>query len=69
LRTRAVTLMKEDVLALGRLVSATMHELSRILIKDQTASFDYIIKHEEEINTACQKIEEKCLDLLSETRN
>jgi phosphate transport system protein len=60
--------MKEDVLALGRLVSATMHELSRILCKDQTASFEYIVKHEEEINAACQKIEEKCLDLLAENK-
>ena len=69
MKTRAVTLMKEDVLALGRLVSDTMHELSRILRKDQTASFEHIIKHEEEINSSCQKIEEKCLDLLNEHKD
>ncbi|MBX9689953.1 MAG: hypothetical protein K2X27_24800 [Candidatus Obscuribacterales bacterium] len=69
MKTRAVTLIKEDVLALGRLVSATMHELSRILRKDQSASFEQIITHEEEINESCIKIEEKCLDLLSEHKN
>lgn len=69
LKTRAVTLMKEDVLALGRLVNDTMQELMRILRKDQTASFDHIIKYEEDINTSCLKIEEKCLDLLSECKD
>ncbi len=69
MKTRAVTLMKEDVLALGRLVSETMHELSRILRKDPSASFEHIIKHEEEINSACLKIEEKCLDFLAENRD
>jgi phosphate transport system protein len=68
LKTRAVTLIKEDVLALGRLVTASMHELSRILRKDETASFDSIMKHEEEINEACKNIEEKCLDFLSENK-
>lgn len=61
--------MKEDVLVLGRLVSATMQELSKILRKDQNASFDLVIKHEEEINSACHKIEEKCLDLLGEHKD
>ena len=69
MKTRAITLMKEDVLAQGRLVNATMHELTRILLKDQNASFDIIIKHEEEINIACKNIEEKCLDLLSENKD
>ena len=69
MKTRVVTLMKEDVLALGRLVSDTMQELSRVLRKDPTASFDHMIKHEEEINSSCQKIEEKCLDLLSEHKD
>lgn len=69
LKTGAVTLMKEDVLALGRLVSDTMHELSRILRKEPRASFDQIIKYEEEINEASLKIEEKCLDLLNEYKD
>jgi phosphate transport system protein len=69
LKTGAVTLMKEDVLALGRLVSHTMHELTKILRKDQSAEFDHIVKLEEEINQSCQKIEEKCLDLLSEHKD
>lgn len=69
LKTRAVTLIKEDVLALGRLVSDTMHELSKILRKDPSGSFDNIINHEEEINKYCLKIEEKCLDLLNEHKD
>lgn len=69
LKTRAVTLMKEDVLALGRLASDSMHELSRLLRKDRQASFEHIIDHEEKINEYCIKIEEKCLDLLSEHKD
>lgn len=69
MKIRAVTLMKEDVLALGRLVSDTMQELSKILRKEPNASFDQIIKHEEEINDSCLKIEEKCLDLLAEHKD
>jgi phosphate transport system protein len=69
LKTRAVTLMKEDVLGLGRLVTDTMQELMRILRKDQTANFDHIVKYEEEINRYCLKIEEKCLDMLSEYKD
>jgi phosphate transport system protein len=69
LKTRAVTLMKEDVLAQGRLVSATMQELSRILRKNPCGCFDAIVKHEEEINNACKNIEEKCLDFLSEYKD
>src|SRR5579883_3156314 len=61
--------MKEDVLALGRLVSDTMQELMRILRKDQTANFDHIVSYEEQINKSCQKIEEKCLDFLSEHKD
>ena len=69
MKTRAITLMKEDVLALGRLVSATTNELSKILQKDPTARFDQIEKHEDEINKSCLRIEEKCLDLLSERQD
>ena len=69
LKTRAITLMKEDVLALGRLVSATTNELSKLLQKDPTARFDQIEKHEDEINKSCLRIEEKCLDLLSERQD
>lgn len=69
MKTRAITLMKEDVLALGRLVSATTNELSKLLQKDPTARFDQIEKHEDEINKSCLRIEEKCLDLLSERQD
>lgn len=69
MKTSAVTLMKEDVLVLGRLVSETMQELSRVLKKDSSAKFEHMIKFEEQINAACQKIEEKCLDLLNEHKD
>lgn len=69
MKTRAITLMKEDVLSLGRLVSATTNELSKLLQKDPTARFDQIERHEEEINKSCLFIEEKCLDLLSERQD
>lgn len=69
LKTRAVTLIKEDVLGLGRLSCQTMHELSKILRKDPSASFESIVNHEEEINNYCIKIEEKCLDLLNEHKD
>lgn len=66
MKTRAITLMKEDVLALGRLVSSTTNELTKLLQKNPAARFDQIEKHEEEINASSLRIEEKCLDLLTE---
>lgn len=69
MKTGAVTLIKEDVLVLGRLVSATMQELSRILRKDASASLDMVVEHEADINAATLKIEERCLDLLSEYKD
>lgn len=66
MKTRAITMIKEDVLALGRLVSSTTGELTKLLQKNPTARFDQIETHEEEINKSCLKIEEKCLEILSE---
>lgn len=65
MKTRAITLMKEDVLSLGRLVSNTLLGLSLILTKDPTANFEQIEHQEEKINKACLTIEEKCMDLLA----
>lgn len=69
MKTRAITLMKEDVLSLGRLVNITLLELARILKKDPTANLELIEQQEGEINKACLKIEEKCLSLLTERQD
>lgn len=64
MKTRAITLIKEDVLTLGRLVGRAVSELQGLLMKRPAASFEEIEKLEDEINKACLKIEEKSLDLL-----
>ena len=66
MKTQAITMMKEDVLSLGRLVSSSVAELVRLLSKDPTARFSVVEELEERINDQCLKIEEKCLDLLTE---
>lgn len=64
MKTRAITLIKEDVLTLGRLVGRAVTELQGLLTKNPSASFEKIEQLEEEINKACLSIEEKSLDLL-----
>lgn len=66
MKTQAITSMKEEVLALGRMVSRMVAELSRLLSKDSSASFLLVEQQEDEINRTCLKIEEKCLDVLNE---
>ena len=66
MKTQAVTLMKEDVLSLGRKVNRTVSELTRLLARDPSASLQSIDELEEQINEGCLKIEEKCLDVLTE---
>ena len=61
-----LTLLKGDVVAMGRNVDSTVGEMTRLLKKDESASLSLIEKQEEEINKACHEIEEKCLDLLFE---
>ena len=66
MKTQAITLMKEDVLALGRMVSGSVAQLTKVLSRDTSADLKLIEDQEEKINQACLKIEEKCLDLLNE---
>jgi len=65
-KTQAITLMKEDLLSLGRTVGVSLSELTKVLARDQSASFEVIDQNEDKINESCVKIEEKCLDVLNE---
>lgn len=64
MKTRAITLIKEDVLSLGRLVGGAVTELQGLLTKKPGARFEEIELLEDEINKSCLRIEEKSLDLL-----
>lgn len=66
MKTQAITLIKEDILSLGRMVSSTVAELVRLLNGDPSARFEVIEQQEEKINAQCLHIEEKCMDLLTE---
>lgn len=66
MKTQAITLMKEDILSLGRMVSSTVAELVRLLNRDPNAQLQLIEEQEERINALCVRIEEKCLDVLTE---
>jgi phosphate transport system protein len=65
-KTQAITLVKEDVLSLGRTVNDMVAELTKLLGAESEGDFQLIEKQEEEINGACLRIEEKCLDVLNE---
>ncbi|HEY9869868.1 MAG TPA: PhoU domain-containing protein [Candidatus Obscuribacterales bacterium] len=65
-KTEAITLIKEDVLALGRMVDCTIGEITRLLQREPAASLSLVEEQEEKINQACYDIEEKCMDLLLE---
>ena len=62
----SITLIKEEVLTLGRMVETTVYEVTRLLKGDRKADLAFIEKQEEEINHLCLEIEEKCVDLLCE---
>jgi phosphate transport system protein len=66
MKPEAITLFKEDVLALGRMVDRTVEEMLRMLRKEPSADLAFIEAQEEKIDVAYQQIEEKCLDLLIE---
>lgn len=66
MKTQAVTLMKEDILSLGREVSGMLAELSRLLGKDAGGQITVVEEQEERVNARCMNIEEKCLDILTE---
>lgn len=62
----SLTLLKGDVIAMGRKVDTTLGEMNKMLRREATASMAFIEQQEEEINAACHNIEEKCLDMLLE---
>lgn len=65
-KAEELTLLKEDILSMGRMVENTVQELTRMLKKDANANLSLMEDHEETINSQCQEIEEKCLELLVE---
>lgn len=66
MKTESITLIKEEVLTLGRMVETTVYEVTRLLKGDRKADLAMVERQEEEINRLCQEIEEKCVDLLME---
>lgn len=66
MKTESITLIKEEVLTLGRMVETTVYEVTRLLKGDRKGDTAMIERQEEEINKLCQEIEEKCVDLLME---
>lgn len=66
MKTESITLIKEEVLTLGRMVETTVYEVTRLLKGDRKADLAMIERQEEEINKLCQEIEEKCVDMLIE---
>lgn len=66
MKAEAITLLKEDVLALGQMVNRSVSEVARLLEKDPNSSLSLVEEQEARINQSCQDIEEKCLDLLTE---
>ncbi|MBK9772218.1 MAG: hypothetical protein IPP57_15590 [Candidatus Obscuribacter sp.] len=66
MKGESITLIKEEVLTLGRLVETTVYEVTRLLKGDKRADISLVERQEEEINTLCREIEEKCVDLLIE---
>ncbi len=69
MKIQAITLVKEDVLHLGRMVHGTVTELTRLLSKEPGASFSLIEANESDINDECLKIEERCMDILHERQD
>lgn len=66
MKTESITLIKEEVLTLGRMVETTVYEVTRLLKGDRKADLAMVERQEDEINKLCQEIEEKCVDLLME---
>lgn len=64
MKGESITLIKEEVLTLGRLVETTVYEVTRMLKGDKKADLSLVERQEEEINRLCLEIEEKCVDML-----
>lgn len=69
MKTEAITLIKEDVLALGQTVNRSIVALTGLLEADSPAQLAFVQEREEEINRSYQEIEERCLDLLVERQS
>lgn len=66
MKSEAITLIKEDVLTMGRMVDKTVEEVARMLRREPNRGLAFVEEQEDAINKAYQQIEEKCLDLLLE---
>lgn len=67
--TEAITLLKEDVLSLGRMVDNTVDMVTNLLKQDNSTQLEVVEAQEKKINDWSQEIEEKCLELLIEKDN
>ncbi|HNB22992.1 MAG TPA: phosphate signaling complex protein PhoU [Candidatus Melainabacteria bacterium] len=65
----AITLLKEDVLSLGRMVDNTVDMVTNLLKQEDSARLEEVEDQEKKINDWSQEIEEKCLELLIEKDN
>ncbi len=65
----SITLLKEDVLSLGRMVDNTVDMVTNLLKKADSARLEDVENQEKQINDWSQEIEEKCLELLIEKDN
>lgn len=65
----AITLLKEDVLSLGRMVDNTVDMVTNLLKQEDSARLEEVEDQEKKINEWSQEIEEKCLELLIEKDN
>jgi hypothetical protein len=48
-KTQAITLIKEDVLSLGRVVHSSILELSKLLVQEPSASLELIEQQEKKL--------------------
>jgi phosphate transport system protein len=64
LKTESITFLKEDVLALGQLVTRSVEAVTQLLRSNSAGNLSFVEEQEEMINEMCQGVEEKCLDLL-----
>jgi phosphate transport system protein len=69
LKTQAITLMKEDVLSLGRNVNDLVRKVVELLNDNPAVNLADVESLEDQCNAKCVGIEEKCLDLLTEKQD
>ncbi len=69
MKAKDITLLKEEVLTLGRMVDRTVEEVTNLLKNDRSASLEFVEDQEKQINELSQDIEENCIDLLIQKEN